>query len=357
MSSNQFYPLTIKSIRRDTRDSMVLSLEPQPKHADIYKYKSGQYLILKNTINKQDVRRSYSICSAEHEKYIRVGIKKVDDGVFSSWIHENASIGESIYASHPQGNFHVDKKDGKTKNYLGIAAGSGITPVLGILKHVLQDQKDSRFTLIYGNRSSNSIMFREELEDVKNKYLGRFSIIHVLSRENSDIPLFHGRINEEKLSELFKLWIDINNIEKAFICGPYEMMLQASKSLLDHGLNKDVIKSELFVGVTTKQPKQAIKPTNKKDLREVTVIIDGRQRQFKLANNQISLLDAALKEGIDLPHACKGGVCSTCKAMLLEGEVDMDANFSLEDYEIDRGYILSCQSYPISKKIVVDFDR
>jgi ring-1,2-phenylacetyl-CoA epoxidase subunit PaaE len=243
---------------------------------------------------------------------------------------------------------------------VGFAAGSGITPLLSIVKTTLVAEPRSSFTLFYGNRASSSIMFREELEDLKNEHLDRFSLIHILSREQQDIDLFNGRLNKEKCDQLLDHWIDVSSIDTAFICGPQDMMLGVAQSLEEHGLDKRQIKFELFAtstpGRRQRRPDEA-RAEDRRNLCEATVVIDGRARTFSFEKGATSVLDAGAAEGLELPYACKGGVCSTCRAMLVEGEVDMDANFALEDYEIARGYILTCQSYPVTDKIVVDFDK
>jgi ring-1,2-phenylacetyl-CoA epoxidase subunit PaaE len=246
------------------------------------------------------------------------------------------------------------------KHYAGFACGSGITPILSILKTTLNAEPHSRFTLFYGNRASSTIMFREELEDLKNENLGRFNMVHILSREQQDIELFNGHIDREKCNQLFTHWLDVNTVDAAFICGPQEMMLETSEALQSHGLDKSNIKFELFATDTARHVKRKQKkaPGTARESRcEATVVIDGRAQSLELEKNKQTVLEAGLEKGLELPYACKAGVCSTCRAMLTEGEVDMDVNFALEDYEVDRGYILTCQSYPVSDKIVVDYDQ
>ena len=359
MSSINFYPLTISSVRRDTREALVLSLRPADKDTQYFRFKSGQYLTFKAQIDGQEFRRSYSICSSETDQELRVGIKRVEDGVFSSWIHQHAHVGQTLFSMSPQGKFNVKLNAAHKNHYLCIAAGSGITPILGILKSVLQLEPQSLCTLVYGNRSSNNIMFKEELEDLKNTYMTRFNLIHIMSREQQDIELFNGRIDAKKCKNLFERWINIHDISQTFICGPQQMSQDLIAVLDAHGQDKSRVKFELFGSEhnTSKSIKRAKARASNKQECVATIIMDGHARSLTLGLNQLSLLDAALKEGMDLPHACKGGVCSTCKALLVEGQVDMDANFALEDYEIKRGYILCCQSYPLSKKLVVNFDK
>lgn len=357
--SATFYPLSVKHVRRDTRDSAVLTLEAPTQHKKKFHFRAGQYLNFRETIEGTELRRSYSICAAEQDEYLRVGIKKVPQGVFSSWIHEKVQVGQVLQASPPQGAFNIDINPVHAKHYLALAAGSGITPVLSIIKSALIAEPHSSFTLLYGNRASNGIMFREELEDLKNSYMGRFNLMHIMTREQQDIELFNGRIDKEKCASMFQQWVDITSVDHAFICGPQDMMLEITESLKHHGLDRQQIKFELFAATAhpTKSNQRAQAHARKSEYCSATIIMDGRAQQLVLEKNKRSVLDAALEEGLDLPHACKGGVCSTCKAMLVSGEVDMDAQFALEDYEVERGYILCCQSYPVSKEIVVDFDR
>ncbi|MBB3017352.1 ring-1,2-phenylacetyl-CoA epoxidase subunit PaaE [Microvirga lupini] len=356
----KFYPVTVADVRRETRDAIVLTLDVPDEHKEAFRFSPGQYLTLRTQIDGDEVRRSYSICAAPTEGRLRVGIKKIAGGVFSNWVSEQLAPGQTIEAMPPMGNFFVPLDKERKRHFVGFAAGSGITPLISIVKTTLLAEPQSSFTLFYGNRASSSIMFREELEDLKNEHLDRFSLIHILSREQQDIDLFNGRLTKEKCDQLLDHWVDASSIDTAFICGPQDMMLGVAKSLEEHGLDKRQIKFELFATSTPSRrqrtPEQA-KAEEAKNLCEATIIIDGRARSLSFEKGTASVLDAATAEGLELPYACKGGVCSTCRAMLVEGEVDMDANFALEDYEIARGYILTCQSYPVSDKILVDFDK
>lgn len=355
----KFYPLVAADVRRETRESVVVTLQVPDEFKETFRFTQGQYLTFRIWLDGEEIRRSYSICAAVQDPQLRVGIKKVPGGLFSSWANDELKPGQTLEAMPPLGNFSVPLDPANRKHYAAFAAGSGITPLLGIIKTTLQTERHSAFTLFYGNRASSTIMFREELEDLKNQFLGRFNLIHILSREQQDIELFNGRLTKEKCSELFAHWLDVRTVDTAFICGPQEMMLQVSEALQEHGLDKRQIKFELFTSEPQKRARKVeVAPkTTGQDSCEVTVILDGRARMFSVEKNTDTILDAALKEGTELPYACKGGVCSTCRAMLVKGEVDMDANFALEDYEIARGYILTCQSYPVTDTIVVDFDQ
>jgi ring-1,2-phenylacetyl-CoA epoxidase subunit PaaE len=356
----QFYPLTVADVRRETRDAIVLTFDVPAEQRDNFQFAPGQYLTLRAQLDGDEVRRSYSICAAAGEPRLRVGIKKIPGGLFSGWAHEQLAPGRVLEAMPPMGNFGVSLDPALQRHFVAFVAGSGITPVLSIVKSTLRAEPQSSFTLFYGNRASSTIMFREELEDLKNEHLDRFSLIHILSREQQDIDLFNGRIDKAKCDQLLDRWVDPASIDTAFICGPQDMMLGVARSLEEHGLDKRQIKFELFATATPSRRQrtpQASEAEVARDLCEATVVIDGRARSFAFEKGSASVLDAAMKEGIELPYACKGGVCSTCRAMLVEGEVDMDANFALEDYEIARGYILTCQSYPVTNKILVDYDK
>jgi ring-1,2-phenylacetyl-CoA epoxidase subunit PaaE len=355
-----FYPLEVSDVRPETRDAIVVSFSVPPAHAEAFRFVQGQYLTLRTTIDGEEVRRSYSICSAVQDNALRVGIKKVKDGWFSTWACESLKRGATLESMPPAGNFHVPLDPSNRKHYAGFAGGSGITPILGILKTTLLAEPLSRFTLLYGNEASSTIMFRDELDDLKNRFMDRFNLIHILNREHQDVELFNGMMTREKCAELFRNWVDVRGVDTAFICGPQPMMLAVAEVLNEHGLEKRRIKFELFaspVDARRERPKAAVHGGGAADTCEVTIVLDGRARTFSMAKRSESMLDAGLREGIELPYACKGGVCSTCRAMVLEGEVDMDANFALEDYEIARGYVLTCQSFPATDKVVLDYDR
>ena len=356
-----FHPLTVAEVRRETRDAVVLTLAPPEEHRDAFRFTQGQYLTFRATLDGEEVRRSYSICSAVHEPFLRVGIKRVPDGRFSTWANAELRPGRTVEAMPPTGNFFAPLDPASRKRYVGFAAGSGITPLLSIVKTTLVAEPRSSFALFYGNRASGTIMFREDLEDLKNEHLGRFSLTHILSRERQDVDLFNGRIDKEKCGEIFDRWLDVGSVDTAFVCGPREMMLGVSESLREHGLDQRRIRFELFAtadaGRRGRREPEAASAASRADLCEVTVVLDGRARSFELEKNTATVLDAALRAGFEVPYACKAGVCSTCRALLVEGQADMDANHALEDYEVARGYVLTCQAYPVSDRVVVDYDR
>lgn len=356
----RFHPLKVTDVRRETRDAVVVTLRPRDEDLGLFDFTQGQYLTFRRDFDGEELRRSYSICAGKDEGCLRVGIKRVDGGAFSTWANENLAPGDEIEAMPPMGRFFTAIDAGAAKQYLGFAGGSGITPVLSIIKTTLAREPKSRFTLVYSNRQINSIMFREELEDLKNLYLGRFSVIHVLEQEGQEIDLFTGRIDAEKMKGLFTHWLDASAIDTAFICGPEPMMLAIAASLRDHGLSDEQIKFELFA--SGQQGRAKTKAVSKTAIApgtgvQATVTLDGATRSFEMARGAETILEAAIAAKLDAPYSCKAGVCSTCRCKVLVGEVEMAVNHALEDYEVRAGYVLSCQAMPISDRVVVTYDE
>ena len=345
------------SVEATTRDSVAITFAVPEHLQKTFDYVQGQYLTLRSMIGGQEVRRSYSICSAVQDKRLQIAIKKVAGGAFSNWATDYLLPGISIDVMPPQGNFHIPLAPSFARHAMAFAAGSGITPVLSIIKTMLLAEPLTRITLVYGNRSSGGVMFKEELEDLKDKFLARFNLVWVMSRESQDIELFNGRIDYDKTSELLTRWVDPASIDAGFICGPHEMMLAVTQALQDKGVDKSRIKAELFGSSTPAKARPLQAAIAGSQTCEVEVVLDGSRRSFTMAKTGISLIDAGLKAGIDMPYSCKGGVCSTCRAQVLSGEVDMDNNFALEDYEVARGFVLCCQSFPLSDTLVIDFDQ
>jgi ring-1,2-phenylacetyl-CoA epoxidase subunit PaaE len=352
--ASHFHTIKVKEVIKETADCVSVSFDIPADLQEIFTFKEGQNIAIKKTIAGEEVRRSYSICNAPYENELKVAIKKVNGGLFSTYANESLQAGDILEIMPPSGKFSAKKITG---NFLAIAAGSGITPILSIIKHTLKTQADSSFTLVYGNQSRGSIIFFEEIEALKNKYMQRFNTIHILSRERTDATINFGRINAEKLSALKNL-IHFKNFTEAFICGPEEMIFSAAAFLEEEGIAKSDIHFELFTS-TTKQNSSAAKINIVADnapKSNITIKLDGRSFEFKLGYDSENILDAALAQGADLPYACKGGVCCTCKAKLIEGKVRMDINYALEEEEVADGYILTCQSHPLTENIVVDFD-
>ncbi|HTN65810.1 MAG TPA: 1,2-phenylacetyl-CoA epoxidase subunit PaaE [Burkholderiaceae bacterium] len=355
---SKFHALTVSQVGRETRDAVVVTFEVPPELRDAYRYTQGQHLTLRAAIDDEDVRRSYSICSSVQDDTLRVAIKRTPGGLFSTWASESLQAGASLDVMPPMGHFHVPLSSDNRKHYLAFAAGSGITPMLSIVKTTLQSEPKSSFTLFYGNRASSSVIFKEELAELKDLYLDRFKLVYVMSREQQDIDLFNGRIDKDKCAQFFKSWVALDDIDTAFICGPEQMMHEVSEALREHGFQKERIKVELFAASAPRRehvPRAHPIPGNADC--EVTLVIDGNHVNFSMEKDKESVLDAALKHGIDVRHSCKAGVCSTCRCKVVEGKVDMDANYALEDYEVARGFALSCQSFPVTDRLVMDFDQ
>lgn len=356
----RFHPLTVTDIRHETRDAVVVTLKPREEDRAAFDFTQGQYLTFRRDFEGEELRRSYSICAGKDEGVLRVGIKRVDGGAFSNWANGNLAPGDVIEAMPPMGRFYMDIDPAAEKQYLGFAGGSGITPLLSIIKTVLAREPKSQFTLVYANRQINSIMFREELEDLKNTYLGRFSVLHVLESEVQEIDLFTGRLDENKLSALFRSWIDPKSIDAAFICGPEPMMLTIVASLKEHGLRDEQIKFELFASGQPGRAKNRVASVSAEEAAavvEATITLDGTTRTFNMPKHGVSILEAAIAQSMDAPFSCKAGVCSTCRAKVLEGEVEMDTNHALEDYEVEAGYVLTCQCHPLTEKVVLSYDE
>lgn len=352
----RFHELTVTNVEKTIKDAVVLTLLPPDTGA--FDFIQGQYLTFRRDFDGIEIRRSYSICVERGSPQLRVGIKQVAGGAFSTWANNELQIGDTLDAMEPMGKFHAPIDPTQARNYLGFAGGSGITPVLSILKTVLSEEPDSRFTLIYANRGVNSIMFREELEDLKNRHMGRLNIIHILEQDSQDVDLFTGRVTEKKCGELFKRWIDIASVDLTFICGPEPMMLGIVSALKAHGLDENQIKFELFASGQPgqlKRPVTSIDYSSARSTYSLTVTLDGSTQQVTVGKDT-SVLEGALENALDAPHACKNGVCSTCMCKLIKGEVEMMANHALEDYEVEAGYILSCQSFPLTDEIEVDYD-
>lgn len=355
---SKFYPLTVAQVKQETRDAIAVTFAVPDALRDIFAYQQGQYLTLRAQIEGIDVRRSYSICSAVQDKLLRVAIKRTPGGAFSSWANAHLKAGAVVDVMPPMGHFNVPLDATRPRHYLAFAAGSGITPILSIIKTTLLAEPHSRFTLFYGNRASSSVLFREELSELKDVFMERLKIAYVMSREQQDIDLFNGRITGEKCADFLRHWIRLDDIDVAFICGPEDMMHGVSKALQDAGMPKERIRIELFAASIPKhEHKPRAQAADASALTEVTVIMDGAHASFTMDRDKESILDAGLRAGIDMRYSCKGGVCSTCRCKLVEGKVDMDVNYALEDYEIARGFVLSCQSFPVTDRVIVDFDQ
>jgi len=360
--SIHFHPLMVKDVRKETTDCVSVAFDIPDKLKKDFRFTQGQSLTMRVTLNGEEVRRTYSICSSPLENEWRVAIKKKDGGLFSSFANAELKKGDVLEVMEPVGKFYTDLHPEHHKQYVAFAAGSGITPVMSIIKTTLATEPASRFTLVYGNRSKHSIIFFDELEGLKNLYMDRFSMIHILSRERMDAALNFGRIDPDKLKELDKI-IGYRNVDEFFICGPEQLIFCIKDFLEGWGIDKKKIHFELFTSPGEKRS-TVDRRLSAADINKVagaksvvSIKVDGRSFSFDLPlGSDTTLLDAALQQGADLPYACKGGMCCTCKAKLKEGEVSMDVHWGLEEEEIEKGYILTCQSHPKTEKVTIDFD-
>ncbi len=357
--SLHFHPLRVREVRPDTEEAVIVSFDVPPAEAELFSFTQGQYLTLRADVDGEDLRRSYSICAGVDDGELRVGVRKVKGGKFSNWVNTKLKAGDVIQVFPPQGRFFVPLDARAERHYVGIAGGSGITPILSIMKTVLAKEPASRFTLIYGNRRQASTMFKEEIEDLKNQYLTRVSLHHVFSDEQVDSPLMAGMLNREKIAEFLGALVDPASISEAFICGPYQVNDEAEAALLAAGVPQECIHIERFGTVEMQQGKPAPHEVRAEDAdsARVTLIRDGVAREFEFSKSDPSLLDAAARAGLEVPFSCKSGVCSTCRCKLIEGQVRMDKNFALEKHEVAAGYILSCQAHALTPRVVISFDE
>lgn len=355
----RFHQLEVTDVRKTIRDAVVVSLKPVNGAAAEFDFTQGQYLTFRRDFDGEELRRSYSICAGKGDGMLQVGIKRVDGGAFSTWANTELQPGDMLDAMPPMGSFFTPLDAATAKNYLGFAGGSGVTPVLSILKTTLEAEPESTFTLVYANKGVNTIMFREELEDLKNIYMGRFNVIHILESDAQEIDLFTGLVTQEKCAQLFEHWIDIKSVDTAFICGPEPMMLGIAAALRNAGLEDAQIKFELFASAQpgrAKRKQGAADAASAGNQATAAITLDGSTQTVQMGKD-MTLLDAALENAMDAPYACKAGVCSTCRCKVIEGEVEMVANHALEDYEVEKGYVLSCQAFPVTDRVVVDYDQ
>lgn len=356
--SNQFYKIQVKDIVKTTPECSLVEFDiPKDLHS-VFQYTAGQHLTLKAFIDGEETRRSYSLCTCPEEGRWMVAVKKIEGGKFSGWVNDILKAGEYMELMPPHGKFFnvLDVQSGK--QYAAFAAGSGITPILSILKNKLQTEPESRFTLFYVNQTALSIILREEIEALKNVYLGRLEVYYFLTQEDRDVPLFNGRITNEKLEILSKHLFDPINTDAFLICGPEEMIFNIKDFLTAKGVPENKIHFELFTtaGVTTSAKSKKVYTTTG-DQARITIIEGGKSFRFSMKQGSNNILDEALLKNADLPYACKGGVCCTCMAKLVEGSVNMEVNYALEKEQLDAGYVLTCQAIPVSDNIVIDFDQ
>ena len=351
----KFHSLRVKNLTHPTEDSVAVTFDIPQDLSEGFEFKQGQHLTLKQDIDGEDTRRSYSICSCPLDKDLTVAIKKLDGGKFSTYANEQLAIGDVLEVMPPHGHFYVPLDPTNEKSYVAFASGSGITPIISIIETTLRKERKSEFTLFYGNRKSGSIIFHERLEALKNRFMGRFSIYHILSKERQESDLFNGRIDEEKIARFAQLFFDPKKVDDYFTCGPEQMMLAVKDQLRELGVAEEKIHLELFTSPVGKLGTEQKEVKHQKAKAEVTVVLDGNSITFPYDSDE-SILDVAFQNGADLPYACKGGVCSTCVCKVEEGEVEMTVNYALEPDELARGLVLSCQAFPKTEKVKLNFD-
>jgi ring-1,2-phenylacetyl-CoA epoxidase subunit PaaE len=354
----EFHKIKVANIYKETKDTVVISFNVPEHLKDKFQFIQGQHLTLRKEINGQDIRRNYSLCSSPMDGEWKVAVKTIREGIFSNYAFNTLKKGDELQIMAPHGEFFVECEPESSKNYVAFAAGSGITPILSIIKTHLHREPNSTFKLFYLNRTVKSIIFKEEIEQLKNEFFGRFQVFYFLTKEQRDIPFLNGRFDKEKLAVLTKTFIDIPDTDHAFICGPQDMIFLIRDELQAAGMSKDKIHYELFfTGSSEEENKHIAEVLQQRiDGTQVTIIDGGKEFHFIMDDDFDTILDGALAAGADLPFACKGGVCSTCKCRVVEGSVKMKVNYALDDKEVAQNYVLSCQAVPTSKKVVVDFD-
>jgi ring-1,2-phenylacetyl-CoA epoxidase subunit PaaE len=359
-----FHPLRVREIVPDTAEAVIVSFDVPPDLRDVFGFTQGQYLTLRTQIEGQDLRRSYSICAGVDDGELRVGVRKVNGGVFSNWINAHLQPGDTMQVMAPQGRFFVPLDAQARRHHLGIAGGSGITPILSIMKTVLHREPQSRFTLIYGNRQLKSTMFKEELEDLKNRYMSRLVLHHVFSDEHTDAVLNHGVMSRDKIGEFLTSVVPAGRVDHAYICGPFQMNDEAEAALLAAGVPEERIHIERFgVALPSASGGSAVgavlheaKPGDAEAAR-IIIVRDGLQREIVFSKGQPSILDAASAAGLEVPFSCTSGVCGTCRAKLIAGEVRMERNFALDKGEVANRFVLTCQAHPLTERVVLSFDE
>tara|TARA_B100000795_G_scaffold88781_1_gene64597 strand:- start:25963 stop:27033 length:1071 start_codon:yes stop_codon:yes gene_type:complete len=352
-----FHALKIKDIYKETTDCSVITFDVPVGLSEIFQYAPGQHLTLKAIINGEDTRRSYSLCSSIVDNQWQVAVKKIPGGLFSTHVNEVLKTGDTLEVMPPSGKFGVAISE-EEKTYIAFVAGSGITPVLSMIKTHLAKEPTAKFKLLYLNRTVKSIIFKEQIEQLRNQYFGRLEIFYFLTKEHRDAELFNGRFTEEKLKEIFQKLVHVPALDEAFLCGPEEMIFLVQKALMTAGMPEANIHYELFVSGLSEEDKKRAERLSEQSIDGVgvTIVDGGKEFHFTMTDTYDNILDAALGAGADLPYACKGGVCSTCKCRVLEGHVEMRINYALDEKEVSQNLVLSCQAVPTTDKVKVDFD-
>ena len=356
----KFHTLNVKDIRKETDKCVSIAFDVPEELNEDFRFEHGQYITLKMDVNGEELRRSYSICSSPIEDELRVAVKKVENGRVSGKVVDQLQIGDALEVMTPMGNFTTQLNAENTKHFIAFAGGSGITPIISILKTALRIEPKSRFTLFYGNTDKENIIFNDQLEQLKEKYGERLNVQHILSKVELEDALFSGHIDAEKAIELLKKFVeDDQQYKEYFICGPEPMMLNVSDALEKLGVDKERIHIELFTSPVGKKDESVEKPpvNVSEGMSQVTVILDGEEQVIEMPMNGDAILDVALANGVDVPFACKGAVCCTCKAKVMEGKVRMELNYALSDQEVEEGFVLTCQSHPETPRVIVDYDE
>ena len=362
-ASAYFHQLNVSRINPEAGHAVVITLQVPENLRPRYEFVPGQFLTFKATIHGEEVRRSYSICSTPQllhlKDEIEIGVRVVEGGVFSNWARDSIRVGDVLSVMEPDGRFVSKRPDAMHR--VGFAAGSGITPILSIMRHSLETQADCKFSLVFGNQNMNSVMFNETLQDLKDRYPQRVTLVHVLSRQAQDVDLFEGRIDKPKVNRLMETLLPVQSMDEVFVCGPEGMIEATCDALIAAGVPSEWVHAERFSTtatptiVTRQATHHADKPVKPGDI-QLTLLLDGKQHSLHMSADE-HILDVALAAGLDLPYSCRGGVCCTCRAKVLEGSVVMDKNFTLEKWETDQGFVLSCQSKPTSASVTISYDE
>jgi ring-1,2-phenylacetyl-CoA epoxidase subunit PaaE len=356
MSQLVFHPLTVTEVTPLTDDAVAVTFDVPPHLVSDFEFIPGQHVTVRQEIDGEDVRRSYSICAPARGGKLRVGIKRLPGGAFSTYAIDRLRAGDVLDVMSPVGEFTIDIDPTKPRRAVAVVAGSGITPVLSLISTSLELEPQSSWTLVCGNRTANSVMFLDELEGLKDRFHPRFQLLHILSREGSDIPMLSGRIDEEKIRTIHDHLIGPQAVDGWYLCGPYDLVMTARATLVGLGVDEERIHDELFFAGPLDQSALPPEPPPGDGTVDLTVILDGRAVDTRMTP-ETSILDAALRVRNELPFSCKGGMCATCKGRIEEGEVRMDKNYALVDSEVEAGFVLTCQAHPVSHRVVVRYDH
>lgn len=353
-----FHRLTVAEVTQETADAKSFRFDVPTELKDRFAFKAGQHLTFRRDFNGEDVRRNYSLCVAPHEGQLKVTVKRILGGRFSNWANDNLRAGDAIDVMPPLGSFTLELSADRAGHYAGFAGGSGITPILSLLKTVLLAEPESRFTLFYGNRDSNAVIFLEELAALKNRFMGRLEVHHFLSDEAEDIDLFNGLLDSAKCEEILQRLIEPAAIDAAFICGPGPMMDAAEGALLGAGVSRSRVLIERFTAdrPSAGQAAELAALQTQAQGVQMLVTLDGRTRRIAFDAGAGNILDSARIAGLRAPYACKAGVCATCRARVVGGRVEMAARYGLSDEEVAAGYVLTCQSIPTGEGVAIDYD-